>query len=242
MSKNVLLSPNKNEEGLEIISNTSKAEEMQLTIKSISNLDPNILSSKNATLKQDLNKNFEYSTATTNARSDFTKLAEEFMNKNQLENAIDSKNINVFINVAQISLNNLDNLDFNNYKSNRFDDKKTASTPVSHLNTKAKTNQKQTLQELSENEKKKLNNSDIEKNNIESSIIVRKDRKGVPIVKGGRIHKVTFIDRLEEKRKLIEYQQIESYKKYNLNSLAHETDSSSNKDKSNSNTSCCLIY
>ena len=61
----------------------------------------------------------------------------------------------------------------------------------------------------------------------------RLDQRGVPIIKRGKKHKITFADK--NKKVLVERIDVESFKKYNV---PNTFDDRNEKDKS---TSCCLI-
>lgn len=67
----------------------------------------------------------------------------------------------------------------------------------------------------------------------------RKDRRGVPILKGSKNHKVTFIDKIGMRNiPFAEKIEIESYKAQNaFNSFRED-----GRHKSNSSVSCCFIF
>lgn len=65
----------------------------------------------------------------------------------------------------------------------------------------------------------------------------RTDRRGIPIIKGSKKHRVTFSDNLKRKSSFVDKVEIESYKHYNVSNTFSE------EKKSNSNSvSCCAIY
>lgn len=66
----------------------------------------------------------------------------------------------------------------------------------------------------------------------------RIDRRGVVIEKGGKKHRITFLDRIDDNKRLIDTVKIESYKAYNIGNTYSE---SSGKPVNNS-VSCCIIY
>lgn len=64
----------------------------------------------------------------------------------------------------------------------------------------------------------------------------RKDRHGVPIVKGGKRHKVTFADAKSVGNTLVERIKVESYKSNNV-------ENSYSEDKPNRSTeNCCMVF
>jgi hypothetical protein len=67
----------------------------------------------------------------------------------------------------------------------------------------------------------------------------RKDIRGVPILKGSKSHKVSFIDKIGTRNlPLVQRIDIESYKAQNaFNSFRDE-----NRNKSNSSISCCFLF
>ena len=89
---------------------------------------------------------------------------------------------------------------------------------------------KENIEEIKENKiLKSLNES------INENINIRKDARGYPIRKGNKKYKVTFKD-LISKENLVNYIDIEDYKKYNMTNNSHIS------DIDNDNTSCtCII-
>lgn len=84
--------------------------------------------------------------------------------------------------------------------------------------------------------KQRVSDQETEENSTNS---IRKDAKGVPIVKGHKKHRVTFRDFIS-KQSLIDFINIESFKKDN--SIENST-ISQEKTEDSDNTSCtCLIY
>jgi hypothetical protein len=65
----------------------------------------------------------------------------------------------------------------------------------------------------------------------------RQDRRGVSIEKKGKRHRVTFIDRVDEKR-LCDVVEIESYKQYNIDNTYNE---GGHHRSSSESLSCCII-
>jgi hypothetical protein len=80
------------------------------------------------------------------------------------------------------------------------------------------------------------NNKVIQKNLINN---IRIDRRGVPIVKGGRKHIVSFIDRAEPTKRLVETFNVDSYKQYNLENSYGEK---GKKVSCSASLACCLIF
>ena len=55
-----------------------------------------------------------------------------------------------------------------------------------------------------------------EENDKKQNENIRRDQKGIPIMKESKLHKISFCDKLTEKRNLTDVIEIESYKKYNV--------------------------
>ena len=91
-----------------------------------------------------------------------------------------------------------------------------------------------TSNDNSKNDKKLSLNTNIQKNNKNNIdfyfLPKRVDRFGTPIIKGGKNHKVTYIDKIVKKN-FVEVIKIESYKEFN------KMEEVSNTKKNN----CCLI-
>lgn len=91
--------------------------------------------------------------------------------------------------------------------------------------------------------KKKLINLKINNGNNKSKI-VRRDAKGVPIIKkNNNKHEkikqhITFIDEVDETKNLVNVTFIQSYKKYNKEVLFEENDNYNKKIMNK----CCLIF
>jgi hypothetical protein len=77
----------------------------------------------------------------------------------------------------------------------------------------------------------------IENNMIKNNI--RVDRKGVPIVKKGRKHIVSFLDRAEPNKRLVDIVNVDSYKQYNLENSYGER---GKKVSCTAGLVCCLIF
>jgi len=97
----------------------------------------------------------------------------------------------------------------------------------------------------------RINNSQHSKNKNKSStsqlkdLKIRKDAKGVPIIKGKKKHRITFKDALDDVTGLIEEIEIESYKDYNAKELTiiEEKQETIKNKNNNDNTSCaCAIF
>jgi hypothetical protein len=67
---------------------------------------------------------------------------------------------------------------------------------------------------------------------------MRADRRGIPIVKRGRKHEVSFLDRVEPNKRLVEIFNVESYKQYNYENSYGEK---GKKVSCNASLACCLI-
>lgn len=74
--------------------------------------------------------------------------------------------------------------------------------------------------------------------NSKSNCIVRKDSRGVPIIKGNKNHKISFADNLYGSNLAIIIN-IESFKDYN--SMEEETDVSDNKKKGKFSCKCSIL-
>lgn len=163
----------------------------------------------------------------------FTDYAQNFIkgfapNNNQ-NNQNNLPNINIFVNNSNITIQNNHNNDNYNISSNkllllnRFDkeeEMQMAKTPIVNKHNHEK--------DLSLNEEIKRSQTTLE----------RRDRRGVPIVKGSKKHKVTFKDKAGLKEKFVEKVEIESYKSINVYNTYGEGD---NKKGTNSGSCCILI-
>jgi hypothetical protein len=79
------------------------------------------------------------------------------------------------------------------------------------------------------------NSNDSEKKRKKSG---RMDRRGVPIVKGGKKHRVTFSDGKYVNQVLVERIKIESYKQFNISNKHEESKLAPSKPSG----SCCLTF
>jgi hypothetical protein len=68
---------------------------------------------------------------------------------------------------------------------------------------------------------------------------VRVDRRGVPIVKKGRRHIVSFLDRVEQNKVLVDIKDVESYKQYNLENSYGER---GKRVSCTASLACCLLF
>jgi hypothetical protein len=76
-------------------------------------------------------------------------------------------------------------------------------------------------------------NYDDEKYN---KLAFRKDRRGVPIIKGGKRHKVSFADGKLVDKILVERVKVESFKSHNVGNTYSE-----DKPYENTNENCCIV-
>lgn len=89
------------------------------------------------------------------------------------------------------------------------------------------------------------NNIDTKTNSITTKNFSTKrfDSKGIPIIKGLKKHRVSFVDFSNSKRKMIEVIPVESFKKYNIqNSYGAGNETNKKINKKDETTSCCFVF
>jgi hypothetical protein len=132
-------------------------------------------------------------------------------------------------------MNKLNTVNTNNYCTNKLESTQLQNSEVTKLSNKY----------IYRTSTFNLNNikvsdefrSEMEKDNPNKE---RKDRKGVPIIKGKKNYKVTFLDKVGTIREIfVDKIDIESFKAYNITSTY--TDGEKQKENS-SPVTCCLVY
>jgi hypothetical protein len=152
------------------------------------------------------------------------------LNNNLKANNANQNNINYFINNSNITVNKQENYNINNniLVINKFAGE-TPMTPIKQNNVVIIKN----VENPFSNEREILfgTSGKNEKNE-------RVDRKGVVIVKGGKKHRVTFIDKIGNRKSLIDMVDVESYKKFNIINTFSEAESRNSAGSLN----CCIIF
>ena len=194
----------------------------------------------------------------------FTQYAQNFMNHMAVPTSSQNvnQNINYYVNNSNVTIQNKETYNINNniLVINKFQDGQTVPGDLNQYtqqnldknivvtNKYTNLNNPQVININNPNNKEgNMNNkSHSLKKDKEISLEDPKDemnksrfdRKGEEIKKGGKKHRVSFIDRVE-KQGLIQKVDIESYKKYNASNTFAEGEIASNA--SSGGVSCCII-
>ena len=154
---------------------------------------------------------------------------------NSKEEKINSNNENILVEINDNNKLNLDQLKGYNNNNNNI-------TPVK---SKIKSHKDKIMLLLSQEKSKiakKESNFIIKKENINKGKKERTDRNGIPInKKNKRKVKITFIDQLDKKNKLVTEVKIESFKKYNVILGMPKDDYYDGTDKQNSKCCTCIV-
>jgi hypothetical protein len=135
------------------------------------------------------------------------------------------------------STQNIYNIIFNNSNINiqsSADQFNSPSPNILVINTKEADSKKAAVNIVVKGIESTTNN--IIKENIINNI--RIDRRGVPIVKFGRKHMVSFLDRVESDKRLVDIASVESYKQFNLENSYGEK---GKKVSCTTSMACCLL-
>jgi hypothetical protein len=185
--------------------------------------------------------------------SSFTIYAQNFMNHVNLQpnsSQAMNQNINLYVNNPSVNIQNKETININNnyLVINQFVDNNNGKIPVpvqiNQINDSniskviLKNNPFVMNSELNNQNEKEYMIEDVNINpNIEGKF-QRRDRRGVPIMKGSKKHKISFSDSSGSKSNFVDVIRIESYK--NVNAL--NTYNESNVSKSSDSVSCCSIF